>query len=177
MPDPSRREAAPAITAENAYPALPHLPVEGRLIAGDHRVAIVAARFNEYLVDRLLEAAVATWHQLGGDADRLTLCRVPGAFELGVTALKLAERDDVHAVLCLGCVIRGETDHYDHVVAQAAQGVKDAALKTGTPCVFGVLTCDTLEQAIARAGSKMGNAGRSGMLTAVEMADLMERLG
>ena len=164
------------ITPDNAYPALPHLPVEGKLTPGEHRVAIVAARFNEYLVDRLLEGAVATWAQLGGDPARLSLVRVPGAFELGVTALKLAQDPGISAVVCLGCVIRGETDHYDHVVAQAAQGVKDASLQSGTPCVFGVLTCDNLEQAIARAGSKQGNAGRSAMLTAVEMANLFEGL-
>ena len=177
-PDPARDPApAPApITPENAYPRLPVVPVEGRLVPGDHRVAIVAARFNEYIVDRLLEGAVATWAQLGGEPTRLSITRVPGAFELGVAARRLAEDPEIHAVVCLGCVIRGETDHYDHVVEQAAQGVKDAGVLTGTPCIFGVLTCDNLEQAISRAGSKHGHAGRSAMLTAVEMADLMARL-
>ena len=148
----------------------------GTLVPGAHRVAIVAARFNEYVVDHLLAAAVATWEQLGGDPDHLVVARVPGAFELPVAARKLAEGGEVSAVVCLGCVIRGETTHYDHVVEQTARGIKDVNVMTGVPCIFGVLTCDNLEQAISRAGSKHGHAGRSAMLTAVEMADLMARL-
>ncbi|MEM7682493.1 MAG: 6,7-dimethyl-8-ribityllumazine synthase [Planctomycetota bacterium] len=150
--------------------------IVGRLIPGDHRMAIVAARFNEFIVDHLLGACVETWDQLGGAPDRLDVCRVPGAFELGVAARKLADTGRYAAVVCLGCVIRGETDHYDHVVNQAAQGVKDAGVLTGVPCVFGVLTCENLEQAIHRAGAKLGNAGRSAMTTAVEMADLMAQI-
>ncbi|MEM9296559.1 MAG: 6,7-dimethyl-8-ribityllumazine synthase [Planctomycetota bacterium] len=150
--------------------------IVGRLVPGDHRVAIVAARFNEFVVDHLLDACVETWRQLGGADDHLDVCRVPGAFELGVAARKLCDSGRYAAVVCLGCVIRGETDHYDHVVNQAAQGVKDAGVITGVPCIFGVLTCESLEQAIHRAGAKLGNAGRSAMTTAVEMANLMERI-
>ena len=150
--------------------------ITGQLVPGDHRVAIVAARFNEFIVDHLLAAAVDTWHQLGGTDANLTVCRVPGSFELPVTAKKLAESGEHEAVICLGCVIRGETDHYDHVVEQTAKGIREVGTATGVPCVFGVLTCETLEQAIHRAGAKMGNAGRSAMMTAVEMANLLQAL-
>ena len=148
----------------------------GRLSADGVKLAIVAARFNEFVVDHLLDAAVVAWRQLGGADNDLTVVRVPGSFELGVAALRLAETKRYAAVVCLGCVIRGETDHYDHVVQQAAEGVKDAGVRSGVPCVFGVLTCETLEQAIHRAGAKLGNAGRSAVMTALETADVLERV-
>ena len=94
----------------------------------------------------------------------------------GLEVINLAKTGKYHAIVCLGCVIRGETDHYDHVVEQTAKGIKDVGVITGIPCIFGVLTCDTLEQAISRAGSKMGNAGRSAMLTGIEMANLMKKV-
>ncbi|QDU32272.1 6,7-dimethyl-8-ribityllumazine synthase [Poriferisphaera corsica] len=150
--------------------------LEGDLLAIDARVAIVTARFNEFITDRLTEAAINTWERLGGKAENLASVHVPGAIELAVTAKKLAETGKYQAVICLGCVIRGETDHYDHVVEQTAIGVREVATQTGIPCIFGVLTCDTLEQAIDRAGTKMGNAGRNAMMTAVEMANLMEKI-
>jgi len=172
----SARMNDPAATGperiDDGYP----VPLEGRLRGDGVRVAVVAARFNDLLVDHMLRAAVSAWRQMGGSDDRLTIARVPGSFELPVTAKKLAETGDYAAVVCLGCVIRGETDHYDHVVEQTARGVQEVGTSTGVPCIFGVLTCDTLEQAVNRAGTKMGNAGRSAMLTAVEMADLMTRL-
>lgn len=148
----------------------------GELVVGDAKIAIVVARFNQFITRHLLDAAIDTWAQLGGDPEALTIAHVPGSFELGVTAKNLAATGDFRAVICLGCVIRGETDHYDHVVAQAARGVKDAGVLTGTPCIFGVLSCDSLEQAIHRAGAKMGNAGRSAMLTAVEMGNLTKKI-
>ncbi|MEM9753956.1 MAG: 6,7-dimethyl-8-ribityllumazine synthase [Planctomycetota bacterium] len=150
--------------------------ITGSLKPGDHRVAIVAARFNEFVVDHLLAAAVDTWQQLGGPPENLKLCRVPGAFELPTVARRLSDSGDYAATICLGCVIRGETDHYDHVVEQTAKGIKDVGVLTGVPCVFGVLTCDSLEQAIHRAGAKMGNAGRSAVMTAVEMANLLKQI-
>ncbi len=150
--------------------------LEGELILGDAKIAIVVARFNEFITKHLLDAAIATWRQLGGDVEALTVAYVPGAFELGVTAKNLAETGEYAAVICLGCVIRGETDHYDHVVEQAAKGIKDAGVLTGVPCIFGVLTCDDLEQAIHRAGAKLGNAGRSAMMTAVEMGNLVKKI-
>ncbi|XAL98395.1 6,7-dimethyl-8-ribityllumazine synthase [Phycisphaeraceae bacterium D3-23] len=150
--------------------------IQAKLIPGDHRIAIACGRFNEFIVGHLLEAARDTWRMLGGADDHLTVCQVPGAFELPVTAKKLAETGDYAAVIALGCVIKGETDHYDAVVEQTAKGVKDVGVQTGVPCIFGVLTCDTLEQAIHRAGAKLGNQGRSAMMTAVEMANLMQNL-
>lgn len=148
----------------------------GQLTPGNHRLAIAVGRFNEFITEELLRGARATWAQLGGSDDNLTVARVPGSFELPVTALKLAESGDYAAVICLGCVIRGETDHYDHVVEQTAKGIKDVNVNTGVPCIFGVLTCDTLDQAIHRAGAKLGNAGRSAVTTAVEMANLMDQI-
>lgn len=150
--------------------------LQSRLTPGDHRVAIACGRFNEFIVDRLLDAAVDTWRMLGGKDENLTVCQVPGAFELPLTALKLAETGRYHAVVCLGCVIRGETDHYDHVVEQTAKGIKDVNVKTGVPCIFGVLTCDSLEQAIHRAGAKLGNQGRYAVMAAAEMANLVEEI-
>ncbi|QQE10204.1 6,7-dimethyl-8-ribityllumazine synthase [Planctomycetota bacterium] len=150
--------------------------LEGELVATDAKVAIVTARFNEFITDRLTVAAINTWERLGGKAENLTSAHVPGAVELAVTAKKLAETGKYEAVICLGCVIRGETDHYDHVVDQSAIGIREVGVQTGVPCIFGVLTCDTLEQAIDRAGTKMGNAGRSAMMTAVEMANLLKKI-
>ncbi|MBB6429072.1 6,7-dimethyl-8-ribityllumazine synthase [Algisphaera agarilytica] len=148
----------------------------GQLTPGDHKIAIAVGRFNEFITEHLLTACLDTWQQLGGKDENVTVARVPGSFELPVTSLKLAESGDYAAVVCLGCVIRGDTDHYDHVVEQTAKGIKDVGVNTGVPTIFGVLTCDTLEQAIHRAGAKMGNAGRSAMMTAVEMANLMQKL-
>ena len=150
--------------------------LEGELVATNAKVAIVTARFNEFITGRLLDGAINTWNRLGGKSENLTSAHVPGAIELAVTAKKLAETGNYEAVICLGCVIRGETDHYDHVVQQSAIGIREVGIQTGVPCIFGVLTCDTLEQAIDRAGTKMGNAGRNAMMTAVEMANLLKQV-
>ena len=151
--------------------------IQGDLIADNNvKIAVVVARFNEFITKHLLDGALDTWTRLGGDVEALTVVWVPGSFELPVTAKKLAESGDYRAVICLGCVIRGETDHYDHVVEQTAKGVREVGTQTGVSCIFGVLTCDTLEQAVHRAGAKMGNAGRSAMMAGIEMADLMKRL-
>jgi 6,7-dimethyl-8-ribityllumazine synthase len=162
-----------------SHSILPPTPpqITGKLLPGDHRIAIAAARFNEFIVDHLLAAALDTWRQLGGADDQLTIVRVPGSFELPVTARQLADSGRYSAVVCLGCVIRGETDHYDHVVEQTARGIKDVGVLTGIPCIFGVLTCENLEQAIHRAGAKLGNAGRSALMAAVEMANLLQEVG
>ena len=111
-----------------------------------------------------------------GDSQRLTIAHVPGSLELAVTARKLAETGEYEAVICLGCVIRGETDHYDHVSEQTAKGIREVGTQTGVPCIFGVLTTDTLEQALDRAGAKQGNQGRHAMLAAVEMANLIKKI-
>lgn len=174
MPAPAPGSRSPA----QQDPAAPQpRELEGELIAGDAQIAIAVARFNEFITGHLLQGAVATWTQLGGKPDALTVVHVPGSFELPVTAKKLAETGKYGAVICLGCVIKGETDHYDHVVEQTAKGIREVGTGTGVPCIFGVLTCETLEQAIHRAGAKMGNAGRSAMMAAIEMAHLMRKIG
>jgi len=150
--------------------------VEGELVAGDWKIAMVVSRFNDYLTEHMLASAINTFHRLGGRDQNLTIVRVPGSFELPVTARTLAESGDYRAVICLGCVIRGETDHYDHVVEQTARGIREVGTQTGVPCIFGVITADTLEQAIHRAGAKMGNQGVKAMLAGIEMANLMRKL-
>jgi 6,7-dimethyl-8-ribityllumazine synthase len=150
---------------------------EGQLVApAQRKIAIVVARFNELVTERLLEGAVAALRRCGGDESQVEVARVPGAFELAPVARKLAGSGRFAAVLCLGCVIRGATDHYDYVCAQAAAGIARAGDDSGVPVLFGLLTTDTLEQAMDRAGAKAGNKGSDAMLAALEMADLMEKL-
>ena len=148
----------------------------GELTANDARIAVIVSRFNEFITEHMKRAAIDTWQRLGGQADRLTITYVPGSFELPVTAKKLAETGEYHAVICLGCVIRGETDHYDHVVEQTAKGIREVGTQTGVPCIFGVITCETLEQAINRAGGKGGNQGGKAMMAGVEMANLLKKV-
>jgi 6,7-dimethyl-8-ribityllumazine synthase len=136
----------------------------------------VAARYNELVVDALVKGCLETFERFGVSADRLDLVRVPGSFELPVTALRLAEARRHRAIVCLGCVIRGETGHYDHVAGQAASGLMSVSVQTGLPIIFGVLTTDTVEQALNRAGLKAGNKGSEAAMTALEMVNLFERL-
>lgn len=140
------------------------------------RVAIVVANFNDFITSRLLEGARAALARSGAREDDITVVRVPGSFELPLVAKRLAESGQQDAVICLGAVIRGETDHYEHVAGEAAKGISNAALSSGVPVIFGVLTTDTLEQAINRAGGKSGNNGYNAGLAAVEMANLMRAL-
>lgn len=140
------------------------------------RVAVVVANFNDFITSRLLEGARAALARSGVREDDITIARVPGAFELPLVAKRLAESGQQDAVICLGAVIRGETDHYEHVAGEAAKGIANAALSSGVPVIFGVLTTDTLEQAINRAGGKSGNNGYNAGLAAVEMANLMRAL-
>jgi 6,7-dimethyl-8-ribityllumazine synthase len=151
-------------------------PIEGAHEAAGRRVAIVAARFNEFIVDRLLDGAVGVWRARGGDPARLTIARVPGAFELPVTARRLAMTARYDAVVALGCVIRGETPHFDYVAGECARGLQLTALETGVPVAFGVLTVDNVEHALARASEGGDNKGSEAMETALEMADLFSRL-
>lgn len=140
------------------------------------RVAVAVANFNDFITSRLLEGARAALARSGVREDDITIARVPGAFELPLVAKRLAESGQQDAVICLGAVIRGETDHYEHVAGEAAKGIANAALSSGVPVIFGVLTTDTLEQAINRAGGKSGNNGYNAGLAAVEMANLMRAL-
>ncbi len=141
------------------------------------RFAIVAARFNAFIVDPLLAGAIDAFARHGVAAERVDVVRVPGSFEIPLVAQRLAERGPYAAVICLGCIIRGETDHYDHVAGAATNGVLNAGLKSGVPVIYGVLTCETLEQAIHRAGAKAGNKGYEAAVTAIEMANLLAKLG
>ncbi|MDF2439818.1 MAG: 6,7-dimethyl-8-ribityllumazine synthase [Abditibacteriota bacterium] len=147
---------------------------EGRLVATDLKFAIVVSRFNEFITERLLEGAVGALTRLGGDADTVQVARVPGAFEMPFVAKSLAQSGKFDGVICLGCVIKGATDHYDYVCAQTAGGIMRAGLDTDVPVIFGVLTTDTIEQAIERAGTKAGNKGAEAMMAAIEMVDLMK---
>ena len=140
------------------------------------RVGIVVATFNEFITSKLLDGAQAALARHGVRDDDVTVASVPGSFELPLVAKKLAESGQHDAVICLGAVIRGETDHYEHVAGEAAKGISNAAMSTGVPVIFGVLTTDTLEQAINRAGGKQGNNGYGAGLAAIEMANLMRAL-
>jgi 6,7-dimethyl-8-ribityllumazine synthase len=151
--------------------------LEGDLLPHGRRFAIVAARFNDFVTRRLAEACADTLRRHGvADAD-LTLAWVPGSFEIPLAARRLASSGRYAAVVCLGTILRGETDHYDLVCREAASGVAAASRDTGVPCIFGIVTADTLEQAIHRAGAKSGNKGADAALAALEMADLLPRLG
>ena len=147
--------------------------LQGGLRGEGLRIAIVVARFNDFITSRLLEGTRAALESHGVPDDAVTVASVPGSFELPLAAKKLAESGNYHAVICLGAVIRGETDHYEHVAGEAAKGIAAASLSSGRPVIFGVLTTDTLEQAINRAGGKQGNNGYSAGIAAIEMANLL----
>lgn len=137
---------------------------------------MVAARFNELIVDRLLEGCLTALRRHGVDDAAVDVARVPGSFEIPVVAKALAETGRYDAVVCLGAVIKGATDHYDYVCGEAAGGIGAVGRATGVPCIFGVLTCDTMEQALDRAGGKAGNKGADAALAALETADLLHRI-
>ena len=150
--------------------------IEGKLIAGKNRFAIVASRFNEFIVSKLIAGAEDTLVRHDVDTDDITLVWVPGAFELPLAALKLAQSGKYSAVICLGAVIRGSTSHYDLVCNEAAKGIAQVGLQTGVPVTFGVVTTDNIEQAIERAGTKAGNKGADAALTALELANLYPQI-
>ncbi len=150
--------------------------LEGNLIASDAGYAVVVSRFNRFITERLLEGALDALRRHGADMDRVTVAWCPGAFEIPLVAKKLAAGGAYDAVICLGAVIRGATAHYEVVVSGVGGGVGSAALETGVPIILGVLTTDTIEQAVERAGSKAGNKGEEAALTAIEMVNLLRRL-
>jgi 6,7-dimethyl-8-ribityllumazine synthase len=151
-------------------------PIEGRPIADGRRIAVVAARFNDFIVASLLKGALEAWRERGGTAENLLVARVPGAFELPVVVRRLAGSRRFDAVVALGAVIRGDTPHFDYVAGECARGLELASLETGVPVAFGVLTVNTVEQALERAATTGANKGAEAMHTALEMADLMARL-
>jgi 6,7-dimethyl-8-ribityllumazine synthase len=146
--------------------------VQGALRADGLRFAIVASRFNDFVTNRLLAGALDALERLGAEEKNVVVYKVPGSFELPLMAKRLATSGRWDAIICLGTIIRGETPHFEYIAAEAAKGIATAALETGVPIVFGVITADTLEQAIDRAGAKSGNKGFEAAMTAVELANL-----
>jgi 6,7-dimethyl-8-ribityllumazine synthase len=146
--------------------------LEGGLSAAGRRFAIVVSRFNSFITERLFQSAYDGLVRSGGKKKDIHLVRVPGAFEIPSAARMLAETKKYDAIICIGCLLRGDTAHYDVIVNEVTRGIGQSAQETGVPHAFGVLTCDTLEQAIDRAGLKMGNKGFEAALAAVEMANL-----
>jgi 6,7-dimethyl-8-ribityllumazine synthase len=150
--------------------------LEGDLIADDHRFAIVVSRFNEFVTEPMLDGALDTLDRHGVDLDTVTVVHVPGSLEIPVAAKKCARSGDYDAVICVGAVIRGATDHFDYVCSGVSSGTMQTALDTEVPVIFGVITTDTIEQAIERAGTKAGNKGSDAAATALEMANLLDQL-
>jgi 6,7-dimethyl-8-ribityllumazine synthase len=150
--------------------------VRGGLSAAGLRIGVVASQFNNFVTDRLLAGSLDALQQAGAAEEQVEIVRVPGSFELPIAAKKLAASGRFDSIICIGCVLRGETSHYDVVVSETARGIQLAQLDTGVPLIFCVLTCDTLEQAIDRAGLKSGNKGYEAGLAAVEMAQLVRKI-
>ncbi len=151
--------------------------IEGMLTADGLRFGIVIARWNEFISGKLLDGALDAIRRHGGDAAAVTVARVPGSFEIPLAAQRLARSGRFDALVCLGAVIRGATDHYQFVASEVTKGVAQVGLETGVPTIFGVLTTDTIEQAIERAGTKAGNKGFEAAVAAIEMANLLAALG
>ncbi len=149
---------------------------EGKVLAKGKRFGIVVARFNEFVSERLLEGALDGLLRHGADEKDITVARVSGSFEIPYAASRLAKSKKFDAVICLGAIIRGTTPHFEYVASEVAKGVASTSLATGVPVIFGVITADSIEQAIERAGTKEGNRGRDAAITAIEMADLFAQL-
>ncbi|MDA8124021.1 MAG: 6,7-dimethyl-8-ribityllumazine synthase [Deltaproteobacteria bacterium] len=150
--------------------------IEGKLIAKGMKFGIVASRFNDFISGRLIEGAVDALTRAGAEEKDLQIVRVPGAFELPLAAKKMAKSGRYDAVVCLGAVIRGATPHFELISAEVSKGIAMVGLETEVPVAFGVLTTDTIEQAIERAGTKAGNKGWDAAMTAIEMVDLFKKL-
>lgn len=151
--------------------------IEGNLSAKGLKVGIVVGRFNDFIGDRLLDGAVDTLVRSGAADSDIDVVKVPGTFEMPVVAKTMAKSGNYDAIVCVGCVIRGSTPHFDYVAGEAAKGIAKVSLDFETPVAFGVITADNLEQAIERAGTKSGNKGRDAALTAIEMANILKALG
>jgi 6,7-dimethyl-8-ribityllumazine synthase len=150
--------------------------IEGHLVAQDARFAVVVSRFNEFITNKLLGGALDALRRQGVNMDQVTVVWCPGSFEIPLVAKKLASSGNYDAVICLGAVIRGATTHYDLVASGVTRGIEQVALDTGIPTIFGVITTDTIEQAIERAGTKAGNKGSDAALAAIEMVHLFRQL-
>ena len=150
--------------------------IKGQVQAGKGSYAIVVSRFNEFITSKLLAGAIDCLRRHGADDDQISVVWVPGACEITIVAKKLAQSGKYVAVICLGAVIRGQTSHYDYICQQVSRGIGQINYDTAVPTIFGVLTCDTLEQAVERAGTKMGNAGAEAALTAMETVSVIKQI-
>ena len=150
---------------------------EGQLVANDEKFCIIIARFNDFIGSKLLEGAIDELKRHGVKVDNIDVVKVPGAFEIPLVAQKTAKSGKYNAIITLGAVIKGSTPHFDYVSAEVSKGVASVSLATGVPVVFGVLTTDSIEQAIERAGTKAGNKGSDAAKTAIEMANLVKAIG
>jgi 6,7-dimethyl-8-ribityllumazine synthase len=153
-----------------------HQTFDGDLKADGFRFAIVVSRFNSFITDRLLAGALDALTRCGADMKQVDVVRIPGAWEFPITVRALTAQKKHDAIICLGAVIRGDTPHFDYVAGEAAKGIAAAAVETGIPMAFGVLTTNTVEQAVDRAGAKSGNKGFDAAMTAIEMANLLRKL-
>lgn len=147
--------------------------IEGNLEAKNYRFGIIVSRFNSFISDRLLEGTIDTLKRHGADVDQLTIVKAPGAFELPLVAKKMADSKKYDALICLGAVIRGGTPHFEYVSSEMTKGIASVSLQYGLPIAFGVLTTDSVEQAIERAGTKAGNKGVEAAMSAIEMVNLL----
>jgi len=150
--------------------------VEGKIVAKGMKFGIVASRFNDFISGKLIDGALDALNRSGADTKDVEIIRVPGAFEIPLAAKKAAQSGRFDAVICLGTVIRGATPHFEYISAEVSKGIASVGLDTGVPVIFGVITTDTIEQAIERAGSKSGNKGWDAALSAIEMVDLFKKL-
>jgi len=150
--------------------------IEGELQAKGLKFGIIVSRFNDFITSRLLDGAKDALLRHGADDKDITVAKVPGAFEIPMAAKKMASKGMYHAVICLGTVIRGATPHFEYVAAEVSKGIASASMETGIPIAFGIITSDTIEQAIERAGTKSGNKGWDAAMTAIEMAQVMKKL-
>ena len=148
--------------------------IEGKLLGEGKKFAIIVSRFNDFITDKLVGGALDALVRSGANADDVQIIKVPGAFEIPLAAKKIAQKKQVDAVVCLGAVIRGATPHFDYVSAEVTKGIAVVSMETEVPVIFGIITADTIEQAIERAGTKSGNKGWSAAMSAVEMANLID---
>ena len=151
--------------------------IQGQLDAKGKRFGLIVSRFNEFITKRLLEGALDCIHRHGGQDKDVDITWVPGSFEVPIVALKMAECKKYDAIICLAAVIRGGTIHFEYIAAEVTKGIAQVSLQTGVPVIYGILTCDTIEDAVERAGTKYGNKGWQAALSAIEMTDLMRKLG
>ncbi|MBU2784537.1 MAG: 6,7-dimethyl-8-ribityllumazine synthase [Acidithiobacillus ferriphilus] len=150
--------------------------IDGSLQAGEHRFALLVSRFNNFITQQLEQGAIDALRRHGAEEEQLHVVYVPGAYEMPLVAQKLARSGNYDAVICLGAVIRGSTPHFDYVAAEVSKGVAQVSMDTGVPVIFGVLTTDSIEQAIERAGTKAGNKGFDAAMTALEMVQLLRQI-